>query len=469
MPIEKPRSLADRILFFLQSKNLPDGLELFYQNYSAENPPPVEFFIRFIDGLRALRAREQAYEALQKVSEWLPDEPELKKLQADLQREYYDALVDKGKKQFEQTTIRSKEFSEHTLTKVDVMAREKLEEENRNTLRTLYQHALDDFQRALEINPIGLAALNGAFRCYLALGDSTKAQEIETRILELTQAEDKKKEEEAKRLEEQLRAREAAKAPPPEEQIVDLPTLKRWYEQQRYHDVLRGLKKYLAKHPSVITGYLLGAKSHLELHEFHQAEMFLERALKIDPYFEETVQFKLDYLEKKYLILSRAATEYLNKGIQLGPAIGRLFFEKAITCAEKALEISPDELILLDQLFTCKMYLRQNEDAGKIRQQILLISPNFVTTWERSDEQSWCFIASYAYAETPELVNSFREFRRRFLLPYLAGRLLNGLYIRISPLLVLLARRSRISGNTVRFFLEPLRQLLDGLISSRAA
>ncbi|HNV71389.1 MAG TPA: hypothetical protein PKO06_16925, partial [Candidatus Ozemobacteraceae bacterium] len=315
MPIEKPRSLEDRILFFLQSKNLPDGLELFYQNFNAEHPPTTEFFGKLIDGLRALRAREEAYEALQRVSSWIPDAQALKKLQGDLQREYYDALVDKGKKQFDQTTQRSKEFSEHTLTKVDVLAREKLEEENRNTLRLLYQHALDDFKRALDIQPAGLAALNGAFRCYLALGDSVKAQEIESRILELTQLEDKKKQEESKRLEEQIRAKEAAKAPPPDEVIVDLPTLKRWYEQQRHQDVLRGLKKYLAKHPAVIAGYLLGARSHLELHEFHQAEMYLERALKIDPYFEETVQFKLDYLEKKYLILSRAATEYMNKGI----------------------------------------------------------------------------------------------------------------------------------------------------------
>ncbi|HNV72965.1 MAG TPA: hypothetical protein PKO06_24865, partial [Candidatus Ozemobacteraceae bacterium] len=143
------------------------------------------------------------------------------------------------------------------------------------------------------------------------------------------------------------------------------------------------------------------------------------------------------------------------------PAIGRLFFEKAITCAQKALEISPDELILLDQLFTCMMYLRRTEDAGKIREQILLVSPNFLTTWERADDQSWCFIASYAYQDTPEHIELFREFRRRCLLPWLPGRAVNGLYIRISPLLVLLARRGGIPAPAVRRLLEPLRRLLS--------
>ena len=455
--IEKTRNLEEKVLFFLESENLVDGLDLFRKSYNSQNPPPKNFFLQFLNSLRKLKADESAFQIVQEAKSWFTIDQEFEQIVESVYRDYYETLVEKGKALFESAHHRSKEFSDTSFYKIDVPAREKLEEENRNVLRTLYKNSMTVFEQAQAMFPSGLGAMNGIFHCLIILGETDKAHQVEAQILELTKGTQQKFFEGSPH----EKSTEFRVAPPIEQEpAIDLSTLKRWFEQKRYEDALKGLKNLVKKHPNSVAAFILGAKCHMELNEYRPALHFLEKALRIDPFHEEAAQCKLDFLEKKFIALTRAGKAYLQKGIQLGPSMGNLFFIKAAHCLQQALSISPDEPELLDQLYSALINLREEKQADTIRQTLYKVSPHFITSWEKSKEQAACFIACFAYKESPECINDFRYFRQHFLYPSPLGKAFCEGYHHLSPLLIKNLEAIHFPRVVVFLLLEPVRFLI---------
>jgi tetratricopeptide (TPR) repeat protein len=449
-----PKQKEEKVLFFLTRGNHADAISEFEKSFSQENPCSKEFLLRVLSEFNRLKVYEEVFSTLRHVALWFPNDADLVRSEKQAKRNFYFFLCEQANKIITTAHERAARFKEEA-AELDKLYREKLLQENQRALKERYSDALKLFEQANLLLPKAFEALFGMANCYKEIGDTESAQRITDMLAELTKTDEP----------EEIKAEEFA--PPenlysePEGPInYDIKPLENLYDEGKYDEVLETLDQMLLRNENFVPGLMLKAKIHLQKREFLPAEACLEQATKAEPNNLFVMDFRLDFQDHKFKILTRGGIQFLQKGVQLGPTLGHEFFLKARDCFRQALEITTGDCIILDHLYTVLMYLGEPQAALKVKTEILMYSPQFQTTFEKHRNRSLCFLAGYAFAQEPETIRDFRRFRTLFLLDWPGGIALNTLYHRISPRLITATKAVGITPHTLGMALRPLHQLI---------
>lgn len=448
------KALLREIVGRLRNRNFRPGLEMFKSLFSPEHPPSSEALGQILDELNPQEFPEQAYEVMSLAYAWVPDDEDFAKVFENIRKTYYDKLVTKASLAFQSAKQKAQSFAERSQA-ADTTARTRLEEENKRTIEELLESCRVDFEKAVGLQPDSIAAYYGLLRFYRQLENEEKSAELQQII---------KKIETTGRLHDIVKEEDLPLPPMETVEVPSAPQLNPEQELQHieaifndrdFDSALTAVERLLIQEPTLLPALHLKIRILVAKRQFHPAKVTLKRAFEIDPTNETTRKIQVDFLETKLKTLSRIADVFLAKALKLGPSLGREYFRRARKLLEQAVVIAPDELALLDQLYTCYMYLEDEQRAAIVRRDIALINPNYVTTIARLRKSSLCFLAGYAYDEAPEALEPFRRVRRNMLRTR-AGRWLVTWYVRLSPILVDTARRLRVPKALFRALLAPL-------------
>ncbi|HOY67320.1 MAG TPA: hypothetical protein PLP29_10550 [Candidatus Ozemobacteraceae bacterium] len=462
---KQPAITPTQILTAFRDRDHDVGLDLFKKLYHQGNLPEIAFVKKCFTELNRHGANEEGYELLHLVSTWLPHNAEVAASLELARKIFYDSLVALSGSKIQTARQKAQMFAEHN-TGLDTLARNRLEAENKRTIQELFDKALEILERARSLIPDGLPAYTSLLRCYKYLEDEEKTAETqriidrlnETGRLPVGSIEDDE-------LPPILSAADLEPATPPLNPEVELKKIGDSLREREFDTALTSVERLLIQEPRLIEAMHFKVRILTEKHLFHPAAQTLRRAFEIDLHNEKTKQLQIDFLETKLKALTHGAEVFLKKGLKLGPSLGRDQFIKAQKLLEQAVVIAPDEISLLDQLYTCYMYLNDEPHAALIRRDILAINPDYVTTIARLRASSLCFLAGFAYDEAPEALEPFRRLRRR-LLTRTAGRLFVTWYVRLSPILVETALRLRVPRGLVRCALYPVLAVTRRLLTT---
>ncbi|HOT29249.1 MAG TPA: hypothetical protein PLU72_13770 [Candidatus Ozemobacteraceae bacterium] len=448
------KSLLREIVGRLRNRNFRSGLEMFKTLFGPDRPPTGDSLGQILDELNPQEFPEQAFEVMSLACSWVPDDKDFTTVFENIRKTYYDKLVTKASLAFQNAKQKAKSFAERSQA-VDSIARIRLEEENKRTIEEMLEACRMDFEKAVSLLPDSIAAYYGLLRFYKQMENEEKTAELRQIVRKI---------ETTGRLHD-IVEKETFSLPPmepiempstpqlsPEQELQHIEAI---YNDRDFDSALTAVERLLIQEPSLLPALQLKIRILVAKRQFHPAKATLKHAFEVDPVNETTRKIQVDFLETKLKTLSRIADVFITKALRLGPSLGREYFRKACKLLEQAVVIAPDELSLLDQLYTCYMYLEDEQRAAIVRRDIALINPNYVTTIARLRKSSLCFLAGYAYDEAPESLEPFRRVRRN-LLRTLAGRLLVTWYIRLSPVLVDTARRFHIPKALFRVLLFPL-------------
>ncbi|OQA08591.1 MAG: hypothetical protein BWY66_00923 [bacterium ADurb.Bin374] len=448
------KSLLREIVGRLRNRNFRSGLEMFKTLFGPDRPPTGDSLGQILDELNPQEFPEQAFEVMSLACSWVPDDKDFTTVFGNIRKTYYDKLVTKASLAFQNAKQKAKSFAERSQA-VDSIARIRLEEENKRTIEEMLEACRMDFEKAVSLLPDSIAAYYGLLRFYKQMENEEKTAELRQIVRKI---------ETTGRLHD-IVEKETFSLPPmepiempstpqlsPEQELQHIEAI---YNDRDFDSALTAVERLLIQEPSMLPALQLKIRILVAKRQFHPAKATLKHAFEVDPVNETTRKIQVDFLETKLKTLSRIADVFITKALRLGPSLGREYFRKACKLLEQAVVIAPDELSLLDQLYTCYMYLEDEQRAAIVRRDIALINPNYVTTIARLRKSSLCFLAGYAYDEAPESLEPFRRVRRN-LLRTLAGRLLVTWYIRFSPVLVDTARRFHIPKALFRVLLFPL-------------
>ncbi len=454
-----------RIITLMRSREHTSALKLYHKVFSAETPPDPEFLDSFYIDLNRASMYEVAYNILAEATNWHPDDDQVEELYKNAMGVYFDSLVLHGNNLLYERDDKESKFTE-SIKKADSLAREKMREENDKILATIVQKAMDTYQKALDLNDESIPALSGLMRCHQIQGANELVEELNSRIEELSpslRSREKNRQEldrEAKLAEEEQK-RQAARELELEESAID--DIKRLFDEKKYIDVIRQVDELHLSYRTTVTLLLLKARAYVELRRFKMADQILAEAEQHNRNINEVLEVKNNINETKYGILCKAADVYLHKALELGLSLGEGHFRRAQKCIVRALEFVPENLDMLDKLYTTQKYLGQRDESYKTKAMIYLLNKKYVTAFDRESSSSLCFIASYAYCGETQIINEFRWFRREFLLTSKLGMLLNSSYVRISPQITMAASKMRYARLVFRVILYPVR-LLIGLL-----
>ena len=447
-----PKPKEDRILAFLARDNSDDAITFFFKFFGAQSLPRKPFLMSVLAELNRLKVYHQVFEVLKKVESWFPKDPDLVKSEKVAKKNFYFYQVEKANKIVSTAQDRLHRFTEEAKS-LDKLYREKLLEENQNAINGLYREAIKIFEGANELRPDGFEALMGISHAYGLLGEKEQAEKINQKLAVLSQdimPEDLSKEEsDAETLSIQI-----------EEEIptsFDLSPLESLFEEQKFGQVMDVLERILRRNPDYVPALLFKLKVHVELREFKKAEVCIEKAMRVDGSNKKVMEIRVGFQDQKFRALVKGGGEFLKKGIQLGPTLGRDLFLKAVECLDQALPISPGDIPLLDQLYTALLFLGEKERARKVREDILINDPRYVPTYDRFQARSLCFIADFAYEGDENAIEDFRVIRRELLLRNAIGRRVVTSYVRLAPGIVKGLRSRKFPSRIFRWVLNPVR------------
>lgn len=451
-----------KIISLMRSREHSSALKLYHKSFSAECPADPEFLDSFYIELNKVNMHEVAYEILKEAVNWHPDNDQVEELYKNATGIYYDSLVLHGNNLLYERDDKEAKFTE-SIKKADSLAREKMREENDKILSAVVQKAMATYRKALDLRDDSIPALSGLMRCHQILGENEIVEEINSRIEELSPAlrsREKSRQELAREAElaEEERKREAARELELEESAIN--NIKKLFQDKKFHDVIKLVDELHLSYRTTVPLLLLKAKSFAELRRFKAADQTISEAEHHNRNINEVLEVKNSINETKYGILCKAADVYLHKALELGLSLGEGHFRRAQKCIGKALEFVPDNIDLLDKLYTTQKYLGQVEDSYKTKALIYVLNKKFVTAFDRESSASLCFIASFAYHDEPDIVNEFRWFRREFLLTSRVGMALNCLYVRNSPAITTKAAKIAFSRRFFRAILYPVRLMI---------
>jgi tetratricopeptide (TPR) repeat protein len=455
---EANRKIIDakrRILSFIKGRENSHALKVFHKYFSQENPPDPEFMINVYTELNKLDQIELGFRLLEEVAPWMPDEPEVQSLRANALKIYFDQLLARGNQLLVERDEKSNLFFD-SLKRVDSMSRDKVKEENDKILLGMTQKALENFRKAYEINPDSLGAITGLYKCYKILGDETNINRFQTILEEKNPILYGKKEQE-----EEEKASFAAQEFDIEE--FNIKEVQSLYDRNKYEELIQRVDFLHLTHKISVPLLILKAESLVSLKRFKEADKVIFEAEKQSSHLKEVRELKNQIYEIKYDLLSKAGAVYLKKALELGPSLGESHFKKAKACLKRSLEIFPDNIDLLDQLYTVLCYLKEDEEAFKTKAMIYLLNDRFIPTFDREGTNTLCFIATYAYEGKIEQIETFRWFRREFLLNSKPGRILNCFYVKHSSAFTRFARQKKVPSICFRVFLFPILMLIKFL------
>jgi len=431
------------------------GLELFKLLYGPGKLPDPAYVNKCFTELNRHGSHECAFELLTLVTTWLPNNAQLAENFELAKKLYYDNLIAQGSNSVQTARQKAQMFAERN-TGVDTLARTRLDAENKRTVEELLDSAVSTLERARSLIPESIPAYSGLLRCYKYLGNSKKVTETQ-RIIDRLASTGRLPvgSIENDELPPISQAADFSSAPPPLNPEIELERIHNLLRERDFDTALTSVERLLIQEPRLIEALHIKVRILTEKKMYHPANSILKRAFEIDPNNDTTKQLHIDFLETKLKALSHGADIFLKKAMKLGPSLGRDYFRRAAKLLQKSIVIAPDELSLLDQLYTCYMYLGDERQAALIRRDIALVNPNYVTTIARLRRSSLCFLAGYAYDEATESLEPFRRIRRR-LIKRKAGQYFVTWYSRISPILVETAKALCIPPLLFRVLLFPV-------------
>lgn len=438
----KHLEIKRKIINLIRNREHTASLQLFYKFFSKDNPADPEFLESFYLELNRLNMFEFGFRMLAETADWHPNNTELDELRQNSAKLYYDSLILQGNNLLFEREEKAARFSD-SLRRSDSLSREKMREENEKILAGIAQKALNSFLKAYELNDESIAALSGLSRCYSILGEQEKYEEIEKLLIEKSPTQ-KLKEKVEELLEDDSALEDKKKQFFPKEYDIEefnLLEVRNLFDQKKHEDLIKRVDFLHLSHRISVPMLLLKARSLAELKRFKDCDTTLFEAERQNSHFKELQLTRTDINEIKCRLLIKAAEVYLKKGLEIGPSLGKGHFERARKSLKQALDILPENIDLLDQLYTAQMYLGEEKEAFKTKALIYLINDRYITTFDKETSASLCFIAGFAFSHRPLIVDEFRWFRREFLLGNSPGRLFNALYITHSPYFLKRARR----------------------------
>jgi len=451
----KTPEIKKKILTHIKGRENSQALKLFHKHFSQDFPPDPQFVINIFTELNRLDQIEAGYRFVEEVAPWMPEEGEIQELRSTALKIFFDRLLVTGNKLLTEREDKANKFHD-SLKKTDSLSKEKVKEENEKILLSITQRALDSFQQAYEINSDSMVAITGLFRCYQILNDEENVKRFKT-ILEEKNPLRYGGEEHEEAEKSSISAREF------DIEDANLNEVKALYEKNLYREVIQKVDFLHLTHRISVPLLLFKAESLAALKRFKEADKVLFEAEKTNVCLKEVRELKNNLCELKYGLLSNAGEVYLKKALELGPSLGDSHFRKARICLRKALEIFPENIDLLDQQYTVLRYLKQDEEAFKTKAMIYLLNNRFIPSFDREGTNTLCFIATYAYKGKIREIETFRWFRREYLLPCNAGRIFNCYYVKYGSKFTSFVSRKKIPPGIFRFFLEPVRLILSFL------
>lgn len=204
-------------------------------------------------------------------------------------------------------------------------------------------------------------------------------------------------------------------------------------ESQSYEKILEEIESIAKEKPLDAKLFLFKARALANLKRFKEADKAVLIADSFKTDFVEVYETQKEITSIKYDLYLKAGDFYLKKGIELGACLGKSNFKNARMFFEKALEISLNDINLLDNVYSVYKYLGEDKKALTIKGAIYSLRPSYKTSYDMEYNKTLCFIATYAFCEYPVVVNHFRWFRREYLLTNELGKRLNSLYVLLSP------------------------------------
>ncbi len=455
--------IENKILQLVVRNAFPAGMELLKDSFGPAKPPAFDFIQRIFTELNRQGRNREAWDFMTQVAVWVQRHPEVQRMLETARRIYYDSLLVEGNNVMEAARQKLQVFAE-SLEGMDALHRDRIEKENRQTLEDLYREALRIYQLAHEVSPRALGALTGMFRCHKELRNQAEAAEL-SRLIEEVYAEEPA---DAKAKKDAEGEEEETPSPTPElleirsvpaDLEVEMRRIQEMFDRGEKDETIAALDLLLLGNPQFIPGLLLKARVLASRREFKPAQRLIDEATRIDARDKRVQEARIEFLEHKFKLLVAGASEFLDQGLRLGTLLGRSFFERALVCINQGLEICPDDLTLLDQRYTCLVYLERMEEAREARKDLYIAAPQYVASFERENRSALCFLAGFAYEGRPGALEAFRTLRREWLVPFPAGRTFIAWYCRHAPGWVALARARRWPPSLFRALLAPLHLL----------
>ena len=439
----------EKVISLMKNRGTEAAMKFFHKHFNRELPPDVGFLKRFYEELSKVKAYEEAFILLNDTAKFIEKTSDFNDLLDDSRKIYHDHLLARGNQALTERDEKAATFAEG-LRRTDSLSRDKVRVENEKILLNICKKGLEFFKKALTLNNESIGALTGLHRCYKILEDEEKLKEV-NEILEERNPHQIAKKTDARDAHIEFEYKEFDIE---EFHIKEVETL---YYKKKYAKVIKKVDQLHMSHKISVPLMILKIESLVALKKFKEADRAYEEADRQNTHLKELHELANQVKEIKFKLLTKALDVYLRKGLELGKSLGEKHFKKARKCVRRALDIYPDNVELLDKLYTIYQYLGQTEEAFKVKARIYTLNSKFITAFDKESNTSLCFLATFAYDNNPAKLDIFRWFRREFLLTSKLGQKINSSYVKFSPKLLEKIQYNKYAKPIFLLLLEPLR------------
>lgn len=422
MAADKNLETKRKIISFLKKREQREAFKLFYKSYNQDSLPEIEFLENFHLELNKEELFKEDYELFAKIEPWFLENSEFQNLFSNVKKIFVNNLILKGNN-LSYEYIETQRRLDDGLKRADSLSREKIAIANEKQLATLNKKTKDLFEQAISIDPENITAYKGLCNCLQIEGNTEEVQKVLDIINKYSPQPKQQKEVEQPK---EIKLSEITI----DKEIMD--NLNKLFAEKKYEEVVKQIEKFEKTMKVLVPALLLKARALVELRRFKEADSTIYECDRLNTHFPDVKALKEEIAETKHQLYIRAGSIFLKRGIELGVALGLDNFKRAKLCLTKALAINPDNLDLLDQTYTTLKYLGEHEAAFKIKGQIYSLDPHYKTTYDNMFNRTMCYIATYAFYDSPQIVDEFRWFRREFILTNKFGRRINTLYVLLS-------------------------------------
>lgn len=428
--LENKRKIITRI----KAKDLNSSNSLFFETFSSYYPADIEFLNTIYTELTRNNNYDAFYKLLKKITSWYEGNEEYDELSETATKLYIDNLVLQGNNNIFERNERLEITRKNSRRSDSEMSKSY---ETDKILQSLSSKAIECFEKALELDPENLPALNGAKNCYEFIDDYENFERvmrtIERVLMHKSGIVEKLEQDDAKLKEQEEREQSEQVFEQFQTEFTHITNL---FIDEKNEEFLEFFEKIHNPATPYIPLILLKARVLARMRRFKESDRFIEIAEKSNSHFPELNEAKTEIRKVKHALYKKAADYYLERALLKGVTFGKADFVKAKEALEKAMHFVTDDINMLDQYHTVLKYLKQEREAFKTKGIIYSIDPEYTTSFEQELSNRMCFIASYAFVGQPQHVDVFRWYRREFLLNSDFGRRLNCLYVTLSPRVV---------------------------------
>ncbi len=443
----KTVEIKRKIISLIRNRESKEALKLFYKNFNEDSPAELEFIKNVFVELNRLELYKENFEFLAKIGIWYPDDIEFQEIFENATNTYVSNLILQANNTNFQR-IEKERSLEDSLKRADSLTREKMQIENSKQLLILNEKSKDLYKLALKYSPNNITALRGLLECCKISGDEKEIEEVEQKIENLIP-----KKVSINKTDNEININDNKDNENQKTSYIEYPEYLKLFEDGKFSELIDLVTKTESNSYFPSEALLLKARALVNLKRFKEADKTIFDAERQNTNYYSLKETKDEINNIKLALYQKAGSFFLKQGINLGFPLGKNNFLKAKFCFTKALEISPDDLDILDHTYSALKYLGEDDEAFKIKGTIYSIKPSYKTTYDLSFNQTLCFIATYTFYDHPWIIDEFRWFRREFLLNCLIGRRINSLYVTISSKITRVILKNEIIRNYFKIVL----------------